>query len=177
LKPHYELPGWLLLAYIAIVVQIAFLPDAAGPNCVLGAAAAWLCRCPGPRGVLGVALGGLLLDVVGNGRLGLHLGLCGMLAALAASALTGGTIARWWVRPVIAAWLAFGDAAISAMLESPTSLDLTVVLCNAGASAMWTAALLAAVRLSGTLIGRCLAPHVSVPAVRLCNRWNRLTEA
>ncbi|MDZ4686772.1 MAG: hypothetical protein SH850_16995 [Planctomycetaceae bacterium] len=179
-KQSYELAGWALMAYIAVVVQIAFCPDTGGPHCVLALAAGWLCRHPGPRGVFGVALGGLLLDAVGNGRLGLHLGTCGMLAALAASALSGGMTARWWVRPVIAAWLAFGDTAVSATLLSlttPTRLDLSDVLRDAGASALWTAALVAAVALSGTLLSRCLAPHVSASSVRLSNRWNRLSEA
>ncbi|HUQ69321.1 MAG TPA: hypothetical protein VM165_07360 [Planctomycetaceae bacterium] len=179
-KQGCELAGWALIAYIAAVVQIAFCPDAGGPHCVLALAAWWLCRHPGPRGVLWVALSGLLLDAVGNGRLGLHLGTCGMLAALATSALSSGMTARWWVRPVIAAWLAFGDAAVSATLLSlttPAPLDLSTVLRDAGVSALWTAVLVAEVGLSGTLVSRCLAPQVSAPSVRLSNRWNRLSEA
>jgi hypothetical protein len=170
------LAAWIVMAYLAAVAQVRWQ---SGPNVVLALAAVWLCRHPGSRGVLGVAIVGLLLDAAGNGRLGLHLGICGLLAALALTALSGG-MTRWWMPPLMAAWLVFGDVVIEAGVLTATlsaPLDLSDTLRAAGSSASATGALVAAVMGLGFLLRRCLFRPAEATVVRLHNQWHRLTEA
>jgi cell shape-determining protein MreD len=176
-KSGLQLVAWIGMAYLAAIVQIRWTD---GLNVVLALAAVWLCRHPGSRGVLGVAITGLLLDAVGNDRLGLHLGLCGLLAALTVTALSGWLTARWWMPPLIAAWLVFGDAAMTAGVLSATSsvpFDLSDTLRTAGRSALATGALVGGVTLLAIAARRCLSLPANVSGVRLNNQWNRLTDA
>jgi cell shape-determining protein MreD len=176
-KSGLHLAAWIAMAYFTAIVQIRWTD---GPNIVLALAAVWLCRHPGSRGLVGVALAGLLLDAVGNGRLGLHLGVCGMLAALTALALSSGQMQRWWMPTLMAAWLAFGEAAIEAGLPSATSstpLDLSGSLRTAAGSAFATGTLVAAVTVLGFVASRCLPSPMAASGVRLSNQWHRLTEA
>jgi hypothetical protein len=172
-SPHQlKLAVWLGLVYVAAVVQTAWGPE---PHWLLAVAAGWLTTQPGARGVLGVAAIGGVLDAVGSGRLGLHLGTCGVLAAVAAMSL--GTLSRGWQRPLVAAWLTFGNGVVSALVLSlSTSSPLpTAALREAAVSAAYTAGLIAGVALLWTIIRRCLHNSVGVPTVRLGNRWHRLT--
>jgi cell shape-determining protein MreD len=175
-RTGFTLALWLAAAYTAAVVQIRW---PTGPNFVLALAAVWWCRHPGSRGVFGVAVAGLLLDALGNGRLGLHLGLCGLLAALSTTAFSPGIIVRWWMPPLMAAWLTFSDAALEAgLLSAITSapFDLSATLQAAGTSAGITGGLVAGLMLFGFLARRCLSWSAESSADRLHNQWHRLTE-
>jgi len=175
-KTGFVFVVWLATAYAAAVVQVCW---PTGPNFVLALAAAWWCRHLGSRGVLGVAIAGLLLDALGNGRLGLHLGVCGLLAALSTAALSPGMTARWWMPLLMAAWLTFGDAALETGLLSATTstpFDLSETLQAAGTSAGTTSGLVAGLMLFGFLAQRCLPWSAEPSTVRLHNQWHRLTE-
>uniref|UniRef100_A0A7C2NTK7 Rod shape-determining protein MreD n=1 Tax=Schlesneria paludicola TaxID=360056 RepID=A0A7C2NTK7_9PLAN len=174
----FEVAAWLGLGYLSAVLQTAFDAKSAGPHWMLAVAAGWLTMHPGPRGVLGVAAIGLVLDAVGNGRLGLHLAICGALAA--AAILVLGPMSRWWHRPLVAAGLAFGDAMLFESLASlslSTRPDLLGLLRTSAATAAWTAGLLAAATLMTTVGLRLLDCGPATSALRLNNRWNRLTNA
>jgi cell shape-determining protein MreD len=180
MKLHWAWSVWIGVAYIAAVAQVRCNGVETAPNLVLAVATAWWSRHPGSPGVLGIAAAGLLLDSMGHGRLGLHLAVCGVLAALATMALSAEAVGRWWSRPVMSSWLVFGNVAASAGLLAMidrTPLDLSDSLQRALASALATAGIVAGIDLILFVLGRCVVGSNSVTALRLGNRWNRLTEA
>lgn len=174
------LMSWMAAAYVAAVMQVTVPANDFGMNVVLAVAAAWLCRHRGSRGVLGVAGAGLLLDALGNDRLGLHLGSCGVLAAMAVASGALQRAPSWLLLSLMAGWLACGDAAVTTAalsFSTATPFSLSEAMRSAVQSGISTAALVAVVLGLITVCRRSLAIPSRVSAVQLNNHWNRLTEA
>lgn len=164
--------------YAAATIQVA-LGDEDGPQWLLALAAWWLCTTAPHHGTLGVAGIGLCLDVMGHDRVGLHLAICGVLAALVRSCLTGDLASRVWSYPLVTFWLVWGDLTISHTirgLSSGAPIDLPSFSSKALLVAGETVGIVLLLMFCFDLVGRYFRPITHAGSPRLNNRWSRLAE-
>lgn len=168
-----------LAVYAAASIQLTILPEP-GPQLLL-AVAAWILCGSSPRGgILWAMAIGLFLDAAANGRLGLHVATCGVLAATAHATILTSDRPAFWHGPVIAGWLALGDSVISQTMQralAHDAIEVVAVTLHAVAIAGLTAAVVFAGVIFRELTRRCLILHENPSVMRLENHWSRLTEA
>jgi|GEM_PF-5029931 len=169
------------MLYAALVLHVTDVA-AAGPQWVLVVLCWWLGwgRQTSRYRVLWAMLCGLCLDLAGHQQLGLHLAICGGLAAALSLSCAPSVFRNAWALPAIAVGCGVGQQFLSDNLASLIAAKETIppgtMLIAAVYRGLMTGGVVLALVLLQVMARRLLRSERSHNVFTLQNQWTRLSE-
>lgn len=169
-----------VLLYAALALQVSW-DDAQGPQWVLVVLCWWLGQMTSRQMVQWAMLCGLSLDLAGHESLGLHLAVCGGLAACLSLTVSYSLVRGFITLPVITIWFAATHLLITESLARSLSIgestSLAVLLESAARCGLMTGGVVLLLSVIQVMMRRLLWNSHAGQYRELQNQWLRLSEA
>lgn len=167
------------MLYAALVLHVADV-SSTGPQWVLVVLCWWLGRQTGRHMVQWAMLCGFALDLAGHQQLGLHLAICGGLAACLSLVIAPHLFRNSIALPVIAVWFAGMQTLLSesviGLLNAGEVLPLKTMLADAALRGLMTGAVVLSLVIWQVVMQRLFDNSQTTATVTLENQWLRLSE-
>lgn len=178
-NPLLRAVALVAVAYLALVLELASSSALVRPVWAALAVTAIVMNSRSSLGVFGAAGVGLAVDAASHSRLGLHVAVYGVTAALCVAVRDRRATPPWWMSPLLAFLVATNDGLVSRVAPIVRHSDATLrgsAVETVAVQGALTALAAASVVFGAAIARRLWAPSVDRHNLQLSNRWTMLTE-